>query len=513
MNKSLKGLLVALLAVSAASANNSTNKTFLMPRSHGVNLPMEATTFGELTHRRAKDAFGGNLQVSGFYSASTNGEEQAKYFLFANKSKVEFVGRTAAAKDGILEYALHDTPGVAAANRDTRVPVDALAGLSLDPEQTAYGVRFDYHQDLSKILRGLYLRASLPVAHVENDVQVKTTSAGAGLPVAMTGLAVVTPAGDVLKSYLAGTYSNATAANAQEKLTHALVAGAQSETGVADIDVQLGYKVLDKANYHMALALGLTIPTGNEADGKYLFQPIVGNGKHFGLGGDVCAGARVWGDMDHNLRLSMHLRYRYLFESSQKRTLGLKNQDGSAIAFAQYALVQVEAAGANAALRPFANVFTVNTDVTPGSQLDGSLALAYNNGGWSVDLGYNMFYREAESVKIKGTAPEKYAVVNQVWDTTQVFPAATGANFAVTANGNANALNAGSHYLITKDNLDPRAAATDSAFTNAIYAGAGYTFKEWDTPLMLGVGGKYEFANDNNALEQWGVWGKVGVGF
>lgn len=507
MNKSLKGLLVALLAVSAASANNSTNKTFLMPRSHGVNLPMEATTFGELTHRRAKDAFGGNLQVSGFYSASTNGEEQAKYFLFDNAKKVTFkpeaAGATADA-EGWLDFVLHDAAaGAAQLNANTR------ASLELNPEQTAYGVRFDYHQDLSKILRGLYLRASLPVAHVENKVNVTYTSAGAQVPNTVSGLAVATDAGVILKDYLAGTFANTAARNASVKLTNALISGAQSETGVADIDVQLGYKVLDKANYHMALALGLTIPTGNEADGKYLFQPIVGNGKHFGLGGDVCAGARVWGDMDHNLRLSMHLRYRYLFESSEKRTLGVKDANGVAVDGIQYLLVQKYGAAAGTAIIPAANILTKNVDVTPGSQLDGSLALAYNNGGWSVDLGYNMFYREAESVKLKDSFADTYAVFAtdrrvDNYDTRggggAIDPFAVGAAQAGLPE-------------IKKETLDTRAAATDSAFTNAIYAGAGYTFKEWDTPLMLGVGGKYEFANDNNALEQWGVWGKVGVGF
>jgi hypothetical protein len=62
-------------------------------------------------------------------------------------------------------------------------------------------------------------------------------------------------------------------------------------------------------------------------------------------------------------------------------------------------------------------------------------------------------------------------------------------------------------------NLNLASASTGSQFTNAIFGGAGYVFKNWDCPLMLGVGGKYEFANNNNALEQWGVWLKAGVGF
>src|SRR3990172_8830732 len=89
MNKMLKGLLVALLAVSAAQLEAHTNKTFLMPRPHGVNLPMEYTTFCELINRKAEDKFGGNFQVTGFYQASTDGDDVAKYFLFKNQSTIQ----------------------------------------------------------------------------------------------------------------------------------------------------------------------------------------------------------------------------------------------------------------------------------------------------------------------------------------------------------------------------------------------------------------------------------------
>ena len=30
---------------------------------------------------------------------------------------------------------------------------------------------------------------------------------------------------------------------------------------------------------------------------------------------------------------------------------------------------------------------------------------------------------------------------------------------------------------------------------------------------MLGLGAQYEFASDNEELENWGIWGKLGVKF
>ena len=42
----------------------------------------------------------------------------------------------------------------------------------------------------------------------------------------------------------------------------------------------------------------------------------------------------------------------------------------------------------------------------------------------------------------------------------------------------------------------------------------GYTAAEWDYPVMVGVGGSYEFVSEaRTAAEGFGVWGKLGVAF
>lgn len=484
MNKMLKGLLVTVLAVSAAQADSDhTNKTFLMPRPVGVNVPMEYTTFAELVGRKAEDKFGGNFQVTPFYQES-NGDELGEYFLFNHKDTVHFgteaaINAKSTAKDLDLGYLIH--------SYDNKKVAEKVASLSLDPQQQAYGIRFDYVQDLSKILKGLYLNVSLPVVHVENDLNVDVDAKdNADLQ-------------KKLAHYLKGDFENTEANNLTAKLTHAKMGCEQSETGVADIDVALGYKFLNKENYHAALALAVTIPTSDEADGVHAFEAIVGNGKHFGLGGDLCAGARVWGDVDHNIKLYLTAKYRYLFENSEHRTLGIKDR-----AFGQYLLLGKEG---QAGLIPAANVTTLDVDVTPGSQFDGILGLAYNNGGFTFDLGYNMYFREDEDVDLKNCFKDGvYAVAARNFDTATVGGFKVANPLFCDGNDVAKA-------AVNKDSLNTDAAATPSQFTNSIYGGVGYIFKEWDTPVMLNLGGKYEWASKNSAFEQWGVWGKVGIGF
>ena len=407
MNKVLKGLLVTVLAVGAAHADHHTNKTFLMPRPTGVDLPMEYTTFDELITRKAEDKFGGNFQVVPFYKDSNSDHEQGEYFLVNKKDKIKIYNQNvAAAKTTInddvdLGYIVHDSQGATAGAHH----YESFA--SLDPREESYGVRFDYHQDLDKILKGLYLKVNLPVVHVENDP--KFTVESSSTLATNIGAAAATSLKTTLESFFRGDLElNAAGANNNlvKKLTHGKINGHQDETGVADIDVALGYKILNKENYHLGLAIAITIPTGNDADGNYMFEPIVGNGGHFGLGGDLIAGARVWGDLDQNIKLYLKMKYRYLFESSETRTFGLKDR-----LFGQYYMLsEVNAAGAvvqNTQLTPAANITTLDTDVTPGSQFDGVLGFAYNNGGFTFDLGYNLYYRECEDLHRKGNIPKQ----------------------------------------------------------------------------------------------------------
>lgn len=490
-NKMLKSLLVAALTLSAAhlsAESNSTNKTFLMPRPVGVNAAMQSTTFGDLVNRKAHDKFGANFELTGFWQASADGKEQGKYFLADSKSTIN-VSR------GLADYlpgSSVDAGLLIHANGFIVGGVADAAGattVSLDPRQEVYGVRLDYHQDLHKLVKGLYLSANLPVVNVSNNPRL--TVAGSA-PLAN------------LAGYFAGTFSSAVASNAQAALKYGKVAK-RSESGVADIDVVLGYKFLNKAKYHAGLGIALTIPTGNTATGEYMFEPMVGNGKHWGLGADFCGGARLWENEESSIKLNLALKYRYLFENGERRTLGLMNLTNDVKSnMSQYNLLQVNGAAMNAALVPAANITNLPVNVTPGSQFDGNLSLSYHRGGFSLDLGYNMYAREAEDVKLKGSGlPANYAVAARAFDTAVAFDVADVDHVETGVAGT----------VLTNANLNLAGAETGSQFTNAIFGGAGYVFKNMDCPIMLGLGGKYEFANNNNALEQWGVWLKAGVGF
>lgn len=429
MNKNFKSLLIALLTVSATAAAH-TNKTHMQLRNQALtNLPLEQTIIKERTVAKLEDRFGGTVSATGFYGQTTKAKETGKYFGFNNKNEIK-IG--AAATD--------DLAG------DKVIVAGAAATVKLEPEAVNYGVTFGYNQNLSKIVNGLNLKVTVPVERSESDA--KMTVAG-------------TDKDNVIK-YFKGEYTTGQAA-----LSNAKINGKQSTTGVANIDAQIGYKFLDKEAYNAGLNVGVVIPTGKDVKGVYAFEPQVGS-NHWGLGAGLEAQARVWGNENHNVKLNFATNYRYMFEATEKRTLGLKG-----INWAQYHRTAV-----GVTETPVANVLTPDVNVTPGSQLDTILGLAYNNGGLTADLGYNMYFAEQESVKLKGAIADKVVSV-----------------------------------LATTHAVDATVAETPAQFTHSIYGGLGYSFKEWEYPVTFGLGGKYEFASKNSAMEGWQGWAKAGLSF
>ena len=276
MNKSyLSRLLAAALAVTATvyADTNSTNKTFLMPRSHGVNLAMDYASWSDTLHTKGNDLFGGNVQLSWFYRASTNEKELGKYFGIRNKNIVHLRHEAASENPSTVNndlefgYLIHKKAATAVANSE--------ATVCLKPEQTSYGFVLDYHQNLEKLLDGLYFKIAIPIVYVKNSMHVTVSKCSDGDETQVKNLA----------DYLKGNFEDtASANNKQSKLTAAILGCSDSETGVADIPLKLGYDFVREEDYHAGINIGLTIPTGNEAKGVKLFEAIVGNGGHFGFG-------------------------------------------------------------------------------------------------------------------------------------------------------------------------------------------------------------------------------------
>ena len=251
-------LLSALCITGAKSATNS-KKTFLAPRPVGVNLAMELSTWHDQILNRDKNKFNSHIQATGFYQAAIKGADVGKYFGVGN-GKNDFTVGTGASDIHNWDL-VHNNAYV---NHPT-----ALAGTSVfNPKQEAYGLRLDFFQFMNHPFKNMFLKASVPFVCVENDMHFLVDSS------------VADASGNYVGDFFRGNAITQAAANKQDALTHAKVGERKTSTGIADIDLALGYRFVENENHHLYVAAAITIPTGKRPHGEYLFEPIYGNGKH-----------------------------------------------------------------------------------------------------------------------------------------------------------------------------------------------------------------------------------------
>lgn len=515
-----------------------------MPRPTETNLSMQLGRWHSHTIDKAKD-FGGRIQFQPFYQHSENGKALAKYFMYDNKTEMKFTG--VAADAPVHPYNFNLAGGY-------------TGSFSFNPKQEVYGVRLDYFQHLYRLLNGLYFSVSSPIMHMQNDPGLKETVTATGKDATDDGP----------QNFTESFAGHVPTSDWSDSLKYSKIAGKQTLSGMGDIDVRLGYTILEKQPFKLAVTVGGIVPTSNKPTAEYMFEPVLGNGQSWGLGAGFETLFKAWQSDDNErryLHISASLDYRYLFENEYMRTLELKNQKwGRFIRMRQLDTVNTTAAYARPGSFFGPNVMTRKVKVTPGSQFDGVASLCFRlNNNWHFDLGYNIWGREAESVKLKEAWASKgtYGLIAKTtynpsapatgdtyvgpgWVASNETEIALYKNKANKAGNTANGFLSKDIYISRMLPGIPWATAVSSTTTSQIYApaastdgkalaesdldlsghpvsishkifgGVDYTFKKIQGkkyPVVLGLHGSYEFAQDNAALDQWAVWLKLGTTF
>jgi len=501
--------MFAMFIAGNINATTYTEKTFLSPRPVGVNIAMEYTTWHDRAYRKTEGHHPRIFQATGFYQASVNEKELGKYFGIKGKNTFQ-IGPQANIAAGTVDvdgsFLIHEQTSANNGNHP-------LAGLvSFNPRQEIWGARFDLFLENFPI-RNVFVKANMPVVNVTNSMRMKICNSVGVKTNAKTF---------TLTDFFNGCVfeTDPTTGNLQTGLTAAKIPACKklSATGIADVDLALGYKLLNKENYHLFVNFGATIPTGRTPSGRYLFEPMIGNGGHYGFGGGIDAGVNLW-ESDHSLvRFLVGANYRYLLEDEERRTLGLKgcnfafNDKFGAdlkvprpVKLLQYYLVAKDQQQ-NQPLFPAANILTRPLDITPGSQLDALAAFSFKCHGFMLDIGYNLFWKDKEKVELDNCSFENvYGIAHNAYPTDALFnpasPSAFPAFYPVDGR------------LLTPADLNLDAARTPSQLTHKIFAGIGFGCDVNKYPVSIGIGGSYEFVSSNASLETYALWAKAGFSF
>ena len=173
----------------------------------------------------------------------------------------------------------------------------------------------------------------------------------------------------------------------------------RSKTAIADIDFNLGYNWLLTDCYHFGGFVKIVAPTGNRPDHRFIFSPQAGNGHHWEIGAGLTAHAVLWTSYESNLSIWFEGYLTHMLRDKQCRTFDLCNG-----AFTRYLLLkEFNSTGIdfqyNGNLLSATNFTTRAVDVKINVKGDAAFKLAYRWCGWGVDLGYEIYGNDHETVE------------------------------------------------------------------------------------------------------------------
>ncbi len=278
----------------------------------------------------------------------------------------------------------------------------------------------------------------------------------------------------------------------------------QKRTGVDDVQFKLGYDFYKTPCQHATAYLVGTAPTGSRRTGRALFEPLVGS-RHGSVGFGFNGDQSLYACDNKEFNIMADFKYLYVFPGTEIRPFDLtKNGDWS-----RYLLVVDTCERVNS--KPGINFFTVPARVKPQSRIDFWLAAHYRRCNFNFELGYDLWWRQAERIENIAFENERLGIQSLNLCALPVTSSSSAKiNQGVT--GSRATKDDEKFTKIDRNALNRHSAEQPNVLANRIYGAVGYTFDQECYSLLLGFGSSYEFGS-RNLLNQWSVWGKCGLAF
>ncbi len=518
--KKLFSALAGTILLLPVHTNSQTLRgvSFFSPRSQSVNAARELVGWHPFIHRYGMDSIYGAFTVTSAYNLSV---------------------RPARIADALFGTDTLFISGSQIINRD---PNDILAdyfGLSpkfqsivnLDPFIQNVSLVFNAYVGFDSLLEGLYLQVHAPAVWTKWDLQLceKVLSTGIATPFPaqyMDEGAITAP----VTSFKSAIKGGVTFGQMTEGLKFGKICGSQTKSGLSDLQIALGWDFISREHGHLGINLRMAAPTGSRPDSELLFEPIVGNGKHWEFGFGVSGRVLLW-EMDGEQELSLFAdtNFTHLFNAQQRRSFDLKpNGFGS-----RYILVKEFDSVGNyiGTLAPLINKTTLCCDVKIDFQADIVVMFAYSYRGFLFDFGYNGWIRSKEKISLKECFPEDRfglkGILNVVTGANQLTPItqSTATLWGNEFDEQSMVVDANAPIFIREFDIDLRSAASPRLITHKIFMHVGHSWHEGRENGIIpfwGIGGEIEFEGinerntvnpDKNTLSQWGIWSKGGIAF
>jgi len=389
-----------------------------LPRPQSWNAPRDLVGWQQFINQFEMDEIYGAFYITPAFTRSFR-ECRIAGFIFGedyNNGNLTISG----SRRGVS----NDTDAVGATQRCANDWLADYFGLSPNFESTVkfcprvsnFILDFGMYLGLDEVWEGGFFRVSMPLVHTRwklGMTEKPVTEGTIGFDAGYMGEGVVELAN--LPKTFAEAIKGVTWGDMTEALKYTKIDAScceRKKTRLADIHVSLGWNFLQDEEYHMGLAIRAGFPAGNKRCCTYIFEPIVGNGGFFELGGSLTSSARLWeaDDAESSFWFYLDANVAHLFKRKLQRVFELDGKPNSRYMLVQEMTSTVEnlylETGAttsplhqyNGKLVPLANLTACCVDTSIGVMGEVAAKFTYNSGNWSFDLGYNLWGRTGEKV-------------------------------------------------------------------------------------------------------------------
>ncbi len=487
-------IVVFLLFTNLIVNLNADNKN--CDQSHSFFVPRQITTnsvFGlglnsyQWYHEREQDdSFHFGFYATPFFQQSSQSKKLACYFLRDNRKCLTF------------SEVNEDSCNICSLwfGLESDVNSNFNARFSMNPRREAYGSYFNLL--LSKAWEGhqFWLNFALTAMHAKHELRMRQ---------------IVQELAGPLSNFEEGTIDQFTsvicALNNFEWCFGKFSQCSLNRFGVDDIQLKLGYDwyYTPERNNHLSPYLVATIPTGKRQRSEFIFEPLVGS-KNGSAGVGLNFDYTFYSCEHDPITWLFDIKYRYVFGADQCRSFDLcKNGDWS-----RYLLVVPQ--DQTLATQPGINLFSLEAKVTPRSTIDIWTAVHWQWDCFNLEGGYDFWWRQKEKLCLKGCIKDGFGIFDLA-GASGVPTSASTANISQCATGSNQAQSDASFVTLATSDLDIDSASHPAALSSTLYGAFSWdpTFDGY--PIMVGFGAQYEFAHRIAALDQWAVWGKLGIVF
>jgi len=376
-------------------------------------------------------------------------------------------------------------------------------------------------------VKGLYLQLRGPGVWTQWDLKLTESNLEEGTntpfpPGYMAANAVIAPYHSYTQA-MKGTYPFGQV----EKLKFGKICGAQTLSGLAALEIQLGYIFIRKESSHVGINFRASAPTGSRPNGEFFFEPRVGCGKHWQIGVGFTGHTRLW-EKDGEQELSMYVdaNFTNMLKARQRRSFDFCKNGF----FSRYILLkEFDQNGMFAEkMLPAINVTTLKCNVHMSIQVDMVFMFGYRYNNFTFDIGYNGYVRSREKISLReGITPNKYGLKGVQFAVNPITgqPLNTTESSATIFETQPIMSDGLFPVFISTSDINVKSAASPLILTQKIFWHLAHSWPECrdhNAEPFIGIGTEIEFEGinrrnsyqpANTTMGQASLWFKGGVSF